>query len=231
MTSRELQNAAALAAGEWVAAAPRELPRGPNALSREVVLMSQRGRLLEGVVDAVAELGYFATTVQEITRRARVSRTTFYEQFANKEECFLVAYEAGTWAHLEQMREAVRRTDGWLAQLSEGVRAYVELLAARPAYARTFLLEVHKAGELALERRRAIHGRYADLLREWHGRRPAGAGEPVSDEFFIGAVGAINEVVVERLHEAGVAGLPELSPTITRMLLALFGIDQAGLAR
>jgi AcrR family transcriptional regulator len=231
MRSRELQNAAALAAGEGVAAAPRELPRGANALSREVVLMSQRGRLLEGVVEAVAELGYSATTVKEVTRRARVSRTTFYEQFANKEECFLVAYEAGTRVHLEHMREAVRRTDGWLAQLSEGVGAYVELLEARPAYARTFLLEVHKAGERAIERTRENHARYADLLREWHGRRPPGAGEPVTDEFFIGAVGAINEVIVERLHNAGVAGLSELSPTITRMLLALFGIDQAGLAR
>jgi AcrR family transcriptional regulator len=196
-----------------------------------VVLMSQRGRLLEAVVEAVAELGYSATTVREITRRARVSRTTFYEQFANKEECFLVAYEAGTWAHLEHMRKAIRRADGWLAQLSEGVCAYVELLAAQPAYARTFLLEVHKAGDRALERQRENHGRYADLLREWHGRRPSGAGDPVNDEFFIGAVGAINEVMVDRLHKAGVAGLPDLSPTITRMLLALFEIDRAELAR
>ena len=52
----------------------------------------------------------------------------------------------------------------------------------------------------------------------------------MSDEFFIGAVGAINEVIVERLHEAGAVGLSELSPTITRMLLALFGINQAELA-
>jgi hypothetical protein len=142
-----------------------------------------------------------------------------------------VAYDAGTWAHLEHMRKAIRRTDGWLAQLSEGVCAYVELLAAQPAYARTFLLEVHKAGERALDRQRANHGLYADLLREWHGRRPPGAGDPVSDEFFVGAVGAINEVIVDRLHEAGVVGLRDLSVTITRMLLALFGIDQAELAR
>jgi AcrR family transcriptional regulator len=230
MREREPHNAAARAVDERQVEVPRELPRGINALSHDVVLMSQRGRLLEAVVEAVAELGYSATTVQEITRRARVSRTTFYEQFANKEECFFVAYEAGTRAHLEHMRQAIRRTDGWLTQLSEGVCAYVELLAAQPAYARTFLLEVHKAGERALDRQRANHGLYADLLREWHGGRPPGAGDQLSDEFFIGAVGAINEVIVERLHEAGAVGLSELSPTITRMLLALFGINRAELA-
>jgi AcrR family transcriptional regulator len=229
MREREPQQGAARAVIGWVAEVPRQLPRGANAPSREVVLMSQRGRLLEGVVEAVAEIGYSATTVQDIIRRARVSRTTFYEQFANKEECFLVAYEAGAWMHLERMREAIRRTDGWLAQLREGVRAYVELLASRPEYARTFLLEVHKAGEAALERRRAIHARYGDLLREWYARRPADDRQPVSDEFFSGAVGAINEVMVERLHEAGVDGLPELSAPITRMLLALFGVrDEVG---
>jgi len=226
MWEREPQDGTARAVGEWQAGVPRELPRGANALSPELVLISQRGRLLEAVVEAVAEFGYAATTVQEITRRARVSRTTFYEQFANKEECFLVAYEAGTRAHLEHMRRAIRRTDVWLAQLTEGVWAYVELLAGQPAYARTFLLEVHKAGDRALERQRMNHGLYADLLREWHGRRPPGAGAPVSDEFFVGAVGAINEVIVDRLHKAGVIGLADLSRTITQMLLALLRIEQ-----
>jgi AcrR family transcriptional regulator len=210
---------------------PRQLPRGASSASREVVLMSQRARLLEAVVEAVADVGYTATTVQEITRRARVSRTTFYEQFANREDCFLVAYEAGARAHLEHMRAAVEHSDGWIEQLHTGTRAYVQLFAERPAYARAFLLEVHKAGERALERRREIHRQYADLLREWHARRPANAGGPVSDEFFAGAVGAINELVVEHLHEAGSASLAELAPTISQMLLALFGANQVQNAR
>src|SRR4030088_909985 len=89
---------------------PRSLPRGIHGLEREVVLMSQRARLLEGIVRAVSEKGYAATRVLDVTRHARVSRTTFYEQFADKEACFLAAYEAGAHAHLEHVTAAIRRT-------------------------------------------------------------------------------------------------------------------------
>jgi hypothetical protein len=89
-----------------------------------------------------------------------------------------------------------------------------------------FLLEMRKAGERALERPREIHRQYADLLREWHTRRPATASGPVSDAFFSGAVGAVNELVVEHLHDAGSASDSALAPTISQMLLTLFGANQ-----
>jgi AcrR family transcriptional regulator len=209
---------------------PRELPRGVNASPHEIVLMSQRARLLEAVVDAVAEIGYPATTVQVITRRARVSRTTFYEQFANKEDCFLVAYEAGAQAHLEHMRRAINGATDWLQMLDEGARAYVELFAERPSYALTFLLEVQAAGERALELRRTVHNRYADLLREWHARLPEGVTKHVNEHFFRGAVGAISEIVAEHLQAVGPTHLAELAPTISELMLALFGVDRGILA-
>jgi AcrR family transcriptional regulator len=46
------------------------------------------------MTEAVAERGYAKTTLAHVLRRARVSRETFYEQFANKEDCFLAAYDA-----------------------------------------------------------------------------------------------------------------------------------------
>ena len=56
---------------------------------------SQRARLVEGMIQAVAEKGYAAATVTDAVRAARVSRGTFYAQFASKEECFLEAYKYG----------------------------------------------------------------------------------------------------------------------------------------
>ena len=53
---------------------------------------SQRERLLDAVVHETVLSGYEATTVATLTARAHVSRTTFYEHFADKEECFLVAH-------------------------------------------------------------------------------------------------------------------------------------------
>ena len=72
-----------------------QLPRGPHRLAREEVLASQRGRMLAAIAEAVAEKGYAATTVADVVGRAGVSRKTFYEHFADKEECFLAAWDAG----------------------------------------------------------------------------------------------------------------------------------------
>ena len=81
----------------------RALPRGRHHLSREEVTGSQRERMLQAIVELVAESGYAGTTVGGIAARAGVSRTTFYEQFATKEECFQAAYDAV----VEQMVEAI----------------------------------------------------------------------------------------------------------------------------
>src|SRR5207253_2083261 len=53
------------------------------------------------------ERGYPATTVADVVERAGVSRRTFYEQFADKEACFLAAYDVGLTAVLGRIKEAV----------------------------------------------------------------------------------------------------------------------------
>ena len=50
--------------------------------------------MLVAMVQAVAETGYALVAVADVIDRAGVSRKTFYEQFANKDECFLAAYDA-----------------------------------------------------------------------------------------------------------------------------------------
>ena len=58
-----------------------------------MIARSQRERLLEAAVRVVAEKGYAATTVADLTREAGISRTTFYGMFEDKEGCFLAAYD------------------------------------------------------------------------------------------------------------------------------------------
>jgi AcrR family transcriptional regulator len=207
-------------------AVPRSLPRGQHALGRDVVLLSQRARMFEAIVRAVADKGYAATTVEDVTRRAGVSRTSFYEQFKDKEDCFLAAYEAGAHAHQEHITAAIRRATGWMDQLRAGTAAYVEVLAAQPEYARTFLLEVNAAGPRAHELTVQAHGRYADVLREVH--KAARVEHPqlpdIPDEVFSGAVGAINEVVATQIRAGATERLNDLLPTLVYIELALLGM-------
>src|SRR3954454_25305249 len=88
--------------------APRPLPRGPHGLERDVVLASQRGRMLGAMAEAVASTTYAGTTVADVVAGAVVTRKTFYEHFRDKDECFLAAFDEGVDMVLEPIADARR---------------------------------------------------------------------------------------------------------------------------
>src|SRR5438270_860325 len=102
------------------------LPRGRHAAPRAVVRETQRARMLEAMVQAVAEKGYAHVAVADVIERAGVSRKTYYEQFANKEGCFLAAYDAGVDALLHAI-------DDGMADLAPDWRAAARRAHRRPA--------------------------------------------------------------------------------------------------
>jgi len=209
---------------------PKSLPRGRHAAAREVVLASQRGRLLEAMAQCVAEHGYAATTVAQVIARAGVSRKTFYEHFADKRACFLAAWEVGNEILLAQVLAAGEEADGWRARLRAGAEAFLEVLAAEPEFARSFMIEVLSVGEEALARRAEIIGQFADALAQTHAQARA-EGErlrPVPAWAFRAAAGAAWELTVEHLRTHGVEGLVDLAPQVERVQLAILRGEYAG---
>ena len=196
---------------------PRRLPRGTHGLDRDVVEASQRTRLLEAVGRAVAERGYAAATIDDVVRGAGVSKKTFYEHFADKEDCFLAAYEAASEELFRRISEAHAAHEDWLERTRAGIVAYLRWLAAEPALARVFLIEVAAAGPRALERRERLRDRYAELMRE---RRLEGQSRlPI--EIFHAVVAAVDDVVVRHIREHGAEDLPELEPVLLYLQVAL----------
>src|SRR4051794_9184420 len=173
------------------------LPRGRHAAPREVVAASQRGRMLAAMAEAVGEKGYGPVAVADVIARAGVSRKTFYEHFDNKEECFLAAYDAGVEVMLDAIDEAIAAgSPGGPDTIARaGTARYLETLAANPAFARTFLIEVLAAGPRALERRARVHARFAEQLAAIHRAASGGrrAGPPAPG--FPAGVGAMPELV------------------------------------
>ncbi len=70
-------------------ASKQQRARGANGSPRVQVSEMQRARLLSAAVVTLDELGYAQATVAHITARARVSRRTFYDLFAGREDCLL----------------------------------------------------------------------------------------------------------------------------------------------
>jgi AcrR family transcriptional regulator len=208
---------------------PRRLPRGAHGLDPDVVLASQRTRLLEAVGQAVAEKGYAAATIDDIVRGAGVSKKTFYDHFRDKLDCFLAAYETASDELLTRLRDAQSGPEGWLERTRAGIAAYLRWLAAEPALARVFLIEVAAAGPVAAERRERIRDRYADVLRKLQDDARAEeipALPMLPAEVFHALVAAVDELVVRRIRESGARALPELEPVLLYLQVALLAGPQ-----
>jgi AcrR family transcriptional regulator len=188
-----------------------------------VVAESQRERLLVAMADATAEKGYANVAVADVIERAGVSRRSFYEHFSNKEECFLAAYDAGVDGMLEEIAAAEAGAASLLESARAGTEVYLQILADNPAFARTFLIEVLGAGRAALERRDAVHERFAQRMAEAHAAMSdAVGGLPTPAPYiFRAAVGAIHELVIDRLLKEGAAALPALLEPILEVELRL----------
>jgi AcrR family transcriptional regulator len=200
------------------------LPRGRHAAPREVVRETQRARMLDAMVGAVAEKGYAHVAVADVIQGAGVSRKTFYEQFANKEECFLAAYDAGVEGLLAAIDEALAEpAPDWLAAARRAVEVYLGSMAASPEFARACLIEVLGAGPTALARRDVVQGRFADQLAAIHRRARADLPDipELAPTTFRAAVGAVNELVTAHVLAHGAQTLPELTDPILDVHLAL----------
>jgi AcrR family transcriptional regulator len=197
---------------------PAQLPRGRHGLSREEVVGSQRRRLLDAMARAVAERGYAHVTVADVIRRAGVSRETFYEQFADKEECFIAALDAVTDIFLGRLAATQEHAGDPLERLDAMVGAYLEQLASEPELARTFLIEVYAAGPEALRERVDVMGRFSDAVCDILDARAA-------DERFAceGLVAAISSLVTMRLAAGEAATLPKLRAPIARLARRMLG--------
>ena len=197
------------------------LPSGRHSLTREAVLASQRGRLLDAMAEAVAEHSYGATTIAHVVSRAGVSRKTFYEHFRDKEHCFLAMYDTGIAFVLGRLTEALEAADEPRQRLVEGVRTFLAVLADEPAFCRAIVLEVYAAGPAGLARRRAVlqvfAGRYLEVNRQ---AREQDAGiVPLSGDVALGLVGAILECVSTRVEEGRTAELPELTKPLSEFVI------------
>ena len=209
------------------------LPRGPHRLSREQVEHHQRERILAAMIAAVGTKGYGATTIGDITRRARVSRDTFYEQFASKQACFLAAYDATTRELVEQMVIAGTSQPGYVEGIRDGVRAYLKFWGERPDAARACTLEVMAAGPEALTHRehtlRSFERLYRAVVERARAQQPDLPTIPdvVSRAIVVAAV----ELTTQYIREDRVSSLPELENDVLYLwLMVLAGHEVAATA-
>jgi AcrR family transcriptional regulator len=201
-------------------------PRGRHGLPPEVVARSQRDRLLEGTMQVVTEKDYAAATVADLTKRAGISRTTFYELFADKEACFLAAYDSAVDGLVRRISVAYEAEDRWPDRARAGLAALLEALAADPAQARLALVDVAAAGPAAQRRLRAAIQRLTPFFDEGRDFAPGGRNLPANTSRM--AAGAVVGLIADELVSGQADKLPSLlSDVLFATLVPYLGPDAA----
>jgi AcrR family transcriptional regulator len=207
------------------------LPRHRHGLSREDVRASQSARILQATATVVAERGFAAATVIEIARRAGVSRKTFYELFADKEDAFDAAHDAVTFL-IEPTVAALADTGsfdgGPDAIATAGTAAFLSTLAAHPPLTRMVFLEGLGAGPRVRLRRDEAIEQFAAVVAPHLARlRTAFAPElePVDHALARALIDVCFEAIVRHLihHEPETLGqmTPELAALARRIVIPL----------
>lgn len=187
------------------------------------------GRLLGAMGELVAERGYPAVTVGDVVGRARVSKRTFYEHFADREACFLATYAAAAEGALAQIaavaEESAARELALPEMVQRAVRAYLGALAGQPALTRTLLTEISSVGPRGWEVRREVLRRFADQLTARVAEARARSGDCGPPELppalALALVGGINELVLDAVESGRADRLLELEPTATALVVAV----------
>jgi AcrR family transcriptional regulator len=177
-------------------------------LPPEVVSRSQRDRLLEAAVRVVATKGYAATTIGDLTREAGISRTTFYELFADKEACFLAAYDRAVDLLVRRVVEAYESEERWPLRARAGLETLLKTLAAEPDLARLALVDIGAAGPAAQRRYRVAVQRLTPLFEE--GRDFARAGRSLPANTSRMAAGGVTGLIADELVAGRAEQLPGL---------------------
>jgi AcrR family transcriptional regulator len=136
------------------------IPAGRHTLLPGEVSARQHERLLRAMGRCVSEQGYAETTIADVVRYARTSRSVFYKHFADKEECFLETYAQMTEVRIGASLSAAAEVEAWDAKLDVGIAAYFRWMAEHPEVAVTTVVEVHSAGRRALAAR-------SEALSQW----------------------------------------------------------------
>jgi len=138
---------------------------------------TQRQRIIHGMVETAAEHGYAAATIAQVIAHAGVSRPTFYEYFANKDDCFSAALGDLQVQLLANMSQAVRAEApecAWQAAIA----TLLAFAGSERSKAEVLLNEAIAAGPRALDTRDQGIARMAEIIEAAHERIAPGTATP-----------------------------------------------------
>jgi AcrR family transcriptional regulator len=183
---------------------------------------TQRERLLAGMITAANRHGYAGANVSAVISEARVSRPTFYDYFADRDDCFLAAVAEVESRLLADVEGSLHEEPPQRAVLAS-VRALVGFAGREPAMARFLTNEPMAGGLMALDARDRGITAIAKLIQKR--QRDVDSAALVPDFSSRILIGGIYRLLAARLRR----GEPKLSQLIPDLVgwVAAYGVPAA----
>jgi len=189
----------------------RTAPKQPSRPLRGGRKETQRQRLLAGVIAAANHGGYANVNVSAIIGEAGVSRPTFYEYFAEKDDCFLAAVADIQQRLLAEIQQAVASQPPEHA-VSAAIEAIVAFAGSQPAMARFLTNETMAGGPRTLDARDEGIAKIAQIIEHAYEQLDATASIPDLSAAVV--IGVVYRLLASRLRR----GEPALTGMLEELL-------------
>lgn len=170
----------------------------------------QRARVMRGMAEVVAREGYIGASIAQAISQARVSRSTFYEHFDDKLDCFVAVERDLSARAMAAIERAVHKRQAEDVTQTV-VRTLVELVERDPTGARVVLTESLAAGPRAMDERENLITRIERLVEDaWAGQSCEAPVLDVPAQALVGGVCRLLSIRISR----GASGMHGLLPAL-----------------
>ena len=170
------------------------------------------------MIEAIATRGYKNTSVKHVIGLAGVSRRAFYEQFSNKEDCFLETFDLIVRRGIKRINHAYRSTAGSSEErMRRAYGAFVEEVQSNAKALHLVVIDAQTAGPGGLRRLHRITAMFEGLLSSSFADRRETEALPLPVVRTI--VGGLRRATFTRLREQRSEDLAELAEEMLRWSL------------
>jgi AcrR family transcriptional regulator len=178
---------------------------------------SQRGRIVDAMIESCAEKTYAATTISDIVARARISRTTFYKHFDDKRACFHAAIDYCI-AEIKRVAAAAHSPEDPPGDAARrAATAVLEAMAARPGVAQVLTGDAMAVDPGAVERYRRATVPALEALWSRNGNGATAHTDPRL------AFGQAQVLILNQIASGRLRRLPDLLPEIVYLTVSPYG--------
>jgi len=128
------------------------------------VVVNERDRIAEAMIDVACERGYKSTTVAAVVDRAGLDSAVFERHFNGKDECFLWIFDREARRFNEVVLPAHRRGADWRDGLRSGAYEAARFIRDNPREAHFGTVVLFEAGDLAQAHRDALLQQHVELI-------------------------------------------------------------------